>query len=139
MKNRFYCKCLTEFLEPIFCTARVFFILYYFDFQVRVWFFSNSANIVSWNQPRIQGIFLFWCQTVAKVCCVYLMLLQYQRSKILWRQDLIKHLKVYIKQILHKVWCFPLYLEFHVLIWTNPQIPVDLSQFKKKIKEKHPI
>ena len=47
--------------------------------------FSNPANILLWNQPRIQGIFHFWYRMAVKVFRLYLELFRYQRGEMPWR------------------------------------------------------
>ena len=67
--------------------------------------FSNSANFLSWNQPCIQGIFLFWYRMGEKAYRLYFVL--YQRGKMPWDDIVIKHIKLIQKRHFSKSMMFP--------------------------------
>ena len=99
IKNPFYYKCFTTLIFG----ANIQHFQKFLSFDIILvsklmcdflWlkFFNNSANILSWNQSCILGIFLFWYWIAEKVCCLYLV--WYQRGEMPWERDCHEAYKV---------------------------------------------
>ena len=139
VKNSFYYKCFTAVIFGANIQHFQEFLLFDIILVSKsvcdfLWLkvFSNSVYILSWNQPRIQGIFLFWYQMVAKVCHLYLELIRHQRGKVPLGWDCHQAYEVYTKLTLFTKYV-SLYIKNFIcaLIWTNLPIPVDLPPLTK--------
>ena len=127
------------------CTFKSFFHLILF------WFASWCVIFNDWKFSVSQLIFCHETNLVSRTsffsyirrwrrCVVCTLSLSHIRGEIPWGRVYHQPYKVFTKQTLHKVWCFLLYYEFHLLVWTDLQIPAGLPPLTKEIfKEKHHI